>query len=93
MVPEEMKKLLCKLLGHRHGELVVDCQRRKAFHPCARCGDEFQYDFEREIDPRWIGFAHGENQCPLCLGWKSKDWLRCGKQFCIMNLGLGEIQS
>lgn len=82
-----LKKLLCSWLGHEIGDPVIDCERRKSFNPCLRCGAECQYDFQKKIPLDWIGYQSGENQCPVCFGWKSKSWSMCGQRLCVLNPG------
>lgn len=74
----------CWLRGHAH-QPIVDCDSRRAFHRCMKCGHEFQYDFEAAITPEWIGFCDKDHSCKLCLGWKPRDWDRCGNEICTLN--------
>lgn len=83
---KKLKELLCRIFGHNEAITpVVDTERRKSYHPCRRCGAELQYDFEKTIPPEWIGYASGENECPLCFGWKTKGVKMCGGSFCVLN--------
>lgn len=75
---------LCWLLGHE-GQPVVDCDARKSFTRCPRCECEFQYDFQAALSPDWIGFCDEAHRCPLCMGWKPKDWSRCANEVCALN--------
>jgi hypothetical protein len=75
---------LCWLRGHDH-EQIVDCDARRAFNRCKACGHEFQYDFQEALPPYWIGFCDKAHSCPLCMGWKPKDWDRCANEICAMN--------
>lgn len=75
---------LCWLLGHHH-QLILDFDARKSFNRCSKCGDEFQYDFQRALTPDWIGWCDRLHSCPLCMGWKPKDWDRCGNEICKLN--------
>lgn len=81
------KKWLCKWLGHKLGDQVVDTERRKCYNPCLRCGHETQFDFQASLDPRWIGFASSANgnRCPLCFGWKPRASQFCTGTFCELN--------
>lgn len=75
---------LCWLKGHDH-EQIVDCDARRSFNRCTRCGHEHQYDFQATLSPNWIGFCDPPHRCPLCLGWKPPDWDRCANEICSMN--------
>lgn len=78
-------KWLCKWLGHKLGEQVVDTERRKAYNPCLRCGAECQFDFQSGLSPLWCGFSSGENKCPLCMGWKPRALKFCANTYCELN--------
>lgn len=75
---------LCWLFGHDH-KTIVDCDARRSFNCCIRCGHEFQYDFQVFLPPDWIGFCDDEHRCPLCSGWKPRGYDRCGHEICIVN--------
>lgn len=75
---------LCWLFGHHH-EQVIDCDARRASQRCVKCGHEFQYDFQKQLTPEWIGFCSDGHRCPLCMGWKPRDWDRCGNELCTLN--------
>lgn len=75
---------LCWLRGHDHQQ-IVDYEARRVFMLCTRCGHEFQYDFQAALTPEWIGFRMEGHRCPLCGGWKPKDWDRCAIEICEMN--------
>lgn len=75
---------LCWLFGH-DAVPVVDCDSRRAFNRCAKCGRETQYDFEAALTPDWIGFVDDAHCCPLCMGWKPADWDRCANEVCGLN--------
>lgn len=75
---------LCWLTGHEH-EPILDCDVRKSFSRCSRCGYEFQYDFQVALPPEWIGFCDEAHRCPLCMGWKPRGWDRCANEICEMN--------
>lgn len=75
---------LCWLRGHDH-QPIVDCDVRRAFERCAKCGHEFQYDFEAALGPTWIGFCDPAHSCELCMGWKPRDWDRCANEVCTLN--------
>ena len=75
---------LCWVLGHDH-EPIVDTEARRAFNRCTRCGHEHQYDFQASLPLEWIGFASGDNKCPLCMGWKPKAWKFCSSGYCELN--------
>lgn len=75
---------LCWLVGHGH-EQIVDCDARRSFNRCTKCGHEFQYDFQACLSPEWIGFCDKQHSCPLCMGWKPKKWDRCANEICTLN--------
>lgn len=75
---------LCWLFGHKYRD-IVDCDSRRVFNRCAQCGREAQYDFEAALSPDWIGFCDETHRCPLCLGWKPRNWERCGNEICELN--------
>lgn len=75
---------LCWLRGHDH-EQVVDCDARRAFQLCGRCGHEFQYDFQAGLSPGWVGFCDEDHSCELCMGWKPRGWDRCANEVCLLN--------
>lgn len=75
---------LCWLFGHDH-QPVVDCDARRAFTRCTGCGHSFQYDFQAALGPDWIGFCDPPHRCPLCFGWKPRDWDRCSNEICALN--------
>lgn len=75
---------LCWLFGHGE-EHVVDCDARRSFNRCIRCGREWQYEFQENISPDWIGFIDEIHRCPLCLGWKPRSWDRCQNEICELN--------
>lgn len=75
---------LCWCFGHDHQQ-VVDCEERRAFQKCSRCGNEFQYDFQAWLPPEWIGFCDPDHTCPLCFGWKPKAYDRCANEICSIN--------
>lgn len=75
---------LCWLFGHDH-QSIVDCDARKSLQRCGRCGHSFQYDWEAVLSPDWIGFCDDAHRCPLCMGWKPRNWERCGNEVCELN--------
>lgn len=75
---------LCWLSGHDH-QPVVDCDKRRSYQCCTKCGHEFQYDFQRTLSPEWIGFCDKDHSCALCMGWKPRDWDRCANEICALN--------
>lgn len=75
---------LCWLLSH-NSEQIVDCDERRVFQRCVKCGHEFQYDFQAEMSPHWVGFCDKAHTCLLCGGWKPKDWDRCANEVCDLN--------
>ena len=81
---QRWKTFLCWLGSHDH-QCVIDCDARKSFQRCTRCGYEFQYDFQVALTPAWIGFCMDGHRCPICGGWKPKDWDRCANEICEMN--------
>lgn len=74
----------CWLRGHDH-QPTVDCDAHRAFNRCTRCGHEHQYDFQRALGPNWIGFCDPSHRCPLCFGWKPREWDRCANEICSLN--------
>jgi len=78
------KEFCCWLRGH-DDVLILDCDARRSFNRCTRCGYEFQYDFQAALKPDWIGFCDPPHQCPLCFGWKPRDWDRCAQEVCEIN--------
>lgn len=75
---------LCWFFGHAH-EQIVDCDKRRSFQRCTKCAHEFQYDFQAALSPDWIGYCDDAHRCPLCFGWKRKDWDRCANEVCEIN--------
>ena len=75
---------LCWLMGHDPIP-VLDCDARKAFNRCLKCRRETQYDFEALLTPDWIGFVDPPHRCPLCFGWKPREWERCANELCELN--------
>lgn len=75
---------LCWLRGHDHHQ-IVDHDARRAFQLCTKCGYSFQYEFQASLTPNWIGFCDHDHSCELCMGWKPRDWDRCGNEVCLLN--------
>lgn len=78
------KAFVCWLGGHNE-RLIIDYDARRSFNRCTECGYEFQYDFQKALGPDWIGFCADGHRCPLCFGWKPKDWDRCANEICTLN--------
>lgn len=78
------KAFLCWFRGHNHQQ-IVDYDARRVFQCCTKCGHSFQYDFEAALGPTWIGFCDTAHRCPLCFGWKPRDWDRCAHEICDIN--------
>lgn len=74
----------CWLRGHDDHQ-IVDCDARRVFYRCRRCGHEFQSNLQAALTPNWIGFCDPAHRCQLCFGWKPKDWDRCANEICMMN--------
>jgi hypothetical protein len=78
------KTFRCWWFGHDH-EQIVDYDARRVFQRCVKCGHEFQYDFQAQLTPQWIGFCDPPHTCPLCMGWKPRHWDRCANEVCEIN--------
>lgn len=76
-------KLMCRLFGHKIGSLVIDHERRQAWAPCLRCDHRQPSLIPLPTD--WIGWASGENSCPLCMGWKPRAAAKCKGDVCDLN--------
>jgi hypothetical protein len=75
---------VCWIVGHDHNT-VVDYEARRTYERCRRCGHTFQYDFEENLSSDWIGYCDTDHPCPVCLGWKPKEWKMCSSTYCKVN--------
>lgn len=66
-----------------YSSLVIDTERREAYHLCEWCGHREAPPWSPP--PDWIGFSSGENACPLCMGWKPRAAAKCQGDVCDLN--------